>query len=157
MAELLEQVRAARAAGDYQRLAELVPYARLIGVRFEPGTGEDELCIRLPYRDELIGRPGSGSLHGGLLGAFLEHAAIMQILWQAQSCYLPRIINFHVDYLRRGAQAETYANVEIRRQGRRVANVHASAWQGDPWRPIAAARGHFLLTPPEGAGTGGIR
>ncbi len=151
MAELLEQVRAARAAGDCQRLTDLVPYARLIGMRFEPCPGGEGLCIRLPYRDDLIGRPGSGSLHGGLLGAFLEHGAIMQILWEGQSCYLPRIINFHVDYLRRGAQETTYATVEIRRQGRRVANVHASAWQSEPQRPIAAARGHFLLTPPEGS------
>ncbi len=150
MAELLEQVRAAREAGDYQRLTELVPYARLIGMRLEPGGPQGGLAIRMPYREELIGRPGSGALHGGLLGAFLEHAAIMQILWRAESCCLPRIVNFHVDYLRRAGEAETHATVDIRRQGRRVANVHASAWQSDPDRPVAAARGHFLLTPPEG-------
>jgi acyl-coenzyme A thioesterase PaaI-like protein len=153
MAELLEQVRAARAAEDYLALSQLVPYARLIGVEVEPdlysGAEQGQLLVRLPYRDDLIGRPGSGSLHGGLLGAFLEHASIMQILWNGESCYLPRIVNFHVDYLRRGAQQETCAKVDIRRQGRRVANVHALAWQGNRQRPIAAARGHFLLTPPE--------
>lgn len=152
MAELLEQVQAARRAGDYQRLEELVPFARLIGMRFEADPEQPEgLRIRLPYRDDLIGLPGSGSLHGGLLGGFLEHAAVIRILWQGQSRFLPRIINFHVDYLRRGRAAETYADVTIRRQGRRIANVHAAAWQHDPQRPAAAARGHFLLTPPDGA------
>ncbi len=150
MVDLLNEVHAARDARDFDRLGGLIPYARLIGMRFEADPEEpDGLCIRLPYREDLIGRPGSGSLHGGLLGAFLEHAAIMQILWRAESRVLPRIINFHVDYLRRGAQQETYAEVDIRRQGRRVANVHASAWQTDPRRPVAAARGHFLLSPPE--------
>lgn len=153
MAELLEQVHAARQAGDYAGLTELVPYARLLGVRFEPAAeaGGDGLRGRLPYRDELVGLPSTGSLHGGLLGAFLEHVAIMQILWNGESRYLPRIINFHVDYLRRGAPEETLAEAEIRRQGRRIVNVHASAWQGEAQRPVAAARGHFLLTPPEGS------
>lgn len=153
MVELLEQVRLARAGEDYAALAQLVPYAQLLGITVEPdpqpSAEQGHLLVRLPYRDDLIGRPGSGSLHGGLLGAFLEHASIIQILWNGESRYLPRIVNFHIDYLRRGAQEETYASVVIRRQGRRVANIHAFAWQGNRQRPIAAARGHFLLTPPE--------
>ncbi|MCG5547906.1 PaaI family thioesterase [Halorhodospira halochloris] len=153
MVELLEQVRAARAEEDYSALSRMFPYASLIGIEVEPdecsGADPGQLLMSMPYRDDLIGRPGSGSLHGGLLGAFLEHASIVQILWNGESRYLPRIVNFHIDYLRRGAQQKTFAGVEIRRQGRRVANVHALAWQGNRQRPIAAARGHFLLTPPE--------
>lgn len=153
MVDLLEQVRAARAEEDYPALSKIFPYAGLIGIEVEPDSHPDsalgQLMIRMPYRDDLIGRPGSGSLHGGLLGAFLEHASILQILWNGESRYLPRIVNLHIDYLRRGAQEDTFAAVDIRRQGRRVANVQAFAWQGNRQRPIAAARGHFLLTPPE--------
>nr|WP_242464594.1 PaaI family thioesterase [Halorhodospira abdelmalekii] len=150
----MEEIRSARAAGDYAAVSALIPYARLMGIVIGPDPEERDdpsgvLLVRLPYRDDLIGRPGSGSLHGGLLGAFLEHAAIMQLLWRGESEHLPRIINFHIDYLRPGGEAETFARVDILRQGRRVANVHARAWQGERQRPIAAARGHFLLTPPE--------
>lgn len=151
MSDLLERVNALRAAGDVEQLAALVPYAQLIGVRMTPNDGDErQLDFHLPFREDLIGSPSGGHLHGGVMAAFLEHAAIVQMLWDGQSRYLPRIINFAVDYLRPGEPQTLYAAVDIRKQGRRVANVHASAWQASALRPVAVARGHFLLTPPDG-------
>jgi hypothetical protein len=37
------------------------------------------------------------------------------------------------------------------RVGSRVALVQVRCWQSSPDHPIVAARGHFLLTAPEGA------
>ena len=39
-----------------------------------------------------------------------------------------------------------YARADVRKVGRQVANVHVEAWQEARDKPIAALRGHFLLT-----------
>ncbi|MEE2869222.1 MAG: hotdog domain-containing protein, partial [Pseudomonadota bacterium] len=53
---------------------------------------------------------------------------------------------FTIDYLRAGHFRDTYAECRITRQGRRIANVHISAWQKNRQEPITIARAHFLLS-----------
>ncbi|HAC57112.1 MAG TPA: thioesterase, partial [Rhodobiaceae bacterium] len=60
---------------------------------------------------------------------------------------LPKPIGITIDYLRSGRPVDTYGRAVITKQGRRVATVHAEAWQDDRSRLIAAAHGHFLLKP----------
>jgi acyl-coenzyme A thioesterase PaaI-like protein len=39
------------------------------------------------------------------------------------------------------------ARGDVTKQGRRVVNVFAQAWQRDAERPIASASAHFLIEP----------
>jgi acyl-coenzyme A thioesterase PaaI-like protein len=57
-------------------------------------------------------------------------------------------ITVTVDYMRGGTRQDTYAEAVIERLGKRMANVEAFAWQGEPGRPIASARINFLLDRP---------
>jgi acyl-coenzyme A thioesterase PaaI-like protein len=41
----------------------------------------------------------------------------------------------------------TFARADVRKLGRRIANVHVEAWQETRASPVAALRGHFLLSP----------
>jgi acyl-coenzyme A thioesterase PaaI-like protein len=75
----------------------------------------------------------------------LESVALLQLIWSLDAPTLPRTVNTSIDYLRSGRAKDTFARGRITKQGRRVANVRAEAWQDDPERPIAAAHGHFLL------------
>jgi acyl-coenzyme A thioesterase PaaI-like protein len=58
----------------------------------------------------------------------------------------PKTIDVTIEYLRPGRAMTTYARADLRKVGRRVANVHVEAWQEARANPIAALRGHFLLT-----------
>jgi acyl-coenzyme A thioesterase PaaI-like protein len=87
------------------------------------------------------------ALHGGVIGAFLEITAVVQLVWQIRSEYLPKTVDIGIDYLRSGRPLETYGRAVVTKHGRRVANVRVEAWQEDRQRPIAAAHGHFLLKP----------
>jgi uncharacterized protein (TIGR00369 family) len=140
VAELVRQVRQTR---EYSRLTEAIPYARFLGIGVENVAGE-VLC-RMAYSPKLIGNSVLQALHGGTLGALLESAAVFELLLQANTEHVPKIISITVDFLRSGKPLDTYARASITRQGRRVANVRVEAWQDERARPIASANALFLL------------
>ena len=126
-----------------QAVADSIPYSNFIGVQIKL-IGDEMTCI-LPFKDELIGNPMLPALHGGVVSAVLETAAILQVMSEVDAEHLPKPININIDYMRSAKPQETYARAIITKQGRRVANVRAEAWQDDHNRPIAALHGHFLL------------
>ena len=142
---LVAHLTEAKRINDPAGLTELIPYARWIGISMRDVAGE--LLGHLTYSDMLIGNAALPALHGGTLGALLESTAIFQLLWDAETVVLPKTIDITVDFLRSGRPVDTWAKGIVTRQGRRVANVRAEAWQEDRARPIAIAHGHFLIQP----------
>ena len=140
----MDVVAAAKAAGDPAGLAEAIPYARFLGLTV---TLDDRgLLCRLEGDRRIIGNPTLPAIHGGVIGALLESSAILHLLWERGGADVPKTINVSIDFLRSGRVRDTFARGVITKQGRRIANVRAEAWQDDPTKPIAAAHGHFLLT-----------
>ena len=122
-----------------------IPYARFLGIRAE--LAGDEMTVILPFAPHLIGNVSLPAIHGGVLGALLEITALAQLSLSQGLARQPRPIDVTVGYLRSGRPVETYARAQIKRVGRRVANVYAEAWQDERARPIADLHGHFLVTP----------
>ncbi|WP_435101686.1 PaaI family thioesterase [Arhodomonas sp. AD133] len=150
MNDLLRRMQAARQAEDPEALVALIPYARLLGVSF---TATDEaLTFRLDFHEGNVGNPYLPALHGGVIGAFMENAAILHLLWTQEATRVPKVVDFSIDYLRPGHPDVLWAACDVRRQGRRVANVGVAAWQegDDGQRDVATARCHFLLADPAG-------
>lgn len=162
-ADSLAEIRTLESERDaaLKRLADSSPFARRIGVRLE--RLGDELSVTLPFDLKLIGNPVLPALHGGAIGAFLEHAALAQLAWndiwerleaggdargqiqQGQLPAWPRTIDLTIDYLRSGRARDVFARAVVAKRGRRISNVRVEAWQERRDRPIAAAHGHFLL------------
>lgn len=132
---------------DLVAFLDRVPYARFIGMRAT--LHGDEMTGILPYAPHLIGNPSLPALHGGVLGAFMELTAIAQLSIVETQSRLPRTVDISVDYLRSGRPVDTFARAIIKRVGRRIANVQVETWQEARGNPIAALRGHFLLSPIE--------
>lgn len=135
-------------SGDQFRLTEMlqrIPYARFIGMRAE--IYGDEMTGVLPFAEHLIGNPTLPALHGGVIGAFMEITGILQLSLAEPLSRQPRSVDISIDFLRSGKPMPTYARAHINRVGRRIGNVQVEAWQEQRGRPIAALRGHFLLTP----------
>lgn len=122
---------------------KLIPYACFLGVTLE--TSPEGLVCVLPFRDDIVGNAALPAVHGGVVGAFLELTALIQVLEQSESDRVPKPINFSVDYLRSAGPRDTRGRAEIVKHGRRIANVRVLAWQDDPARPVAAGIGNFLL------------
>ncbi len=121
---------------------ELPPYAKLLRLRTEQQDGV--LRFVMPFHDDVIGRPGF--LHGGAIAGLLEFAAFTALQRAlGDEPVVKKPVTVTVDYMRGGTPQDTFAEAVIERLGKRMANVEAFAWQGEPGRPIASARINFLL------------
>ena len=145
MTELADVVRAAKVSGNLAPLISAIPYMEFLGFSLESSDGE--LLGKMTYADALIGNPAIPALHGGTIGALLESTAVVAALLETEAVVLPKIVTITIDYLRSGRPVDTYAKASITRQGRRVVNVTAEAWQEDRARPIARANAIFLIHP----------
>jgi uncharacterized protein (TIGR00369 family) len=137
-------------APDQQLAAFLqrVPYIRFLGMHAE--LNGDEMTAVLPFAQHLVGNIQLPALHGGVIGAFMEATALAQLSVTQGSAKVHKTIDITVEYLRPGRAQTTYARADLRKVGRRVANVHVEAWQEARDHPIAFLRGHFLLSDPAG-------
>jgi acyl-CoA thioesterase FadM len=52
---------------------------------------------------------------------------------------VPKIVNITVDYLRSARPVDVIACAKVTKQGRRMVNVYAEAWQDDRSKPVASA------------------
>lgn len=141
---MLRSIAELRATGNLAGINALVPYAQTIGL--ELLRDDQGLLTVLRFREHNIGNFVVRTIHGGVVGALLEHAAVMLLLVETDVAVAPRIVNVSIDYLRPCRPVDTFARGQVIRQGRTVANVRVTAWQEDPGRLVAAAHAHFLLT-----------
>ena len=140
---LIEALIEARERGDPTGVISAIPYARFLGIDLE--MPDDQPIAVMRYREDLIGNPILPALHGGAVGALLEIAGLVGLVWEIRCSVLPKTIDVAIDYLRAGRSEDTRAEASITRQGRRIANVRVEAWQKTRVKPIAAAHVHFLL------------
>jgi len=140
---LLNTIQDLKYRHDHEGLVELIPYAKSIGV--ETSMVGDNIVSTLRFKESNIGNPAIPALHGGVVAGFMENAALLHLVWSTELENIPKIIDFSIDYLRPGQAETTYSHCEIIRLGRRVALCNITAWQADSEKPIAIARGHFLL------------
>ena len=135
------------AAERLEAFLQRVPYVRFLGMRAE--LAGDEMTAILPFSEHLVGNVMLPALHGGVLGAFLEATALAQLAVAQKSAKSPKTIDVTIEYLRPGRAMTTYARADLRKGGRRVANIQVEAWQEARSHPVAALRGHFLLAQDE--------
>lgn len=120
-----------------------IPYAAYLDMRAE--IKGSEIVFTLPANEKLIGNPMLPAIHGGVVGGFMEQAATLHLIARMDKPVIPKTINFSLDYLRPTRYRDTYARCDLTRQGRQVANVSITAWQGQYTEPCAIARAHFLI------------
>jgi uncharacterized protein (TIGR00369 family) len=131
------------AVEQLQGFLERTPYVQFLGFRAE--LDGDALTGVLPFSDHLVGNTFIPALHGGVIGAFLEMTALAQLFIVQPPGPRPKTIDVTIEYLKPGRAQTSYARAEVRKIGRRIANVRVDAWQDDQSQPFAALRGHFLL------------
>jgi acyl-coenzyme A thioesterase PaaI-like protein len=90
---------------DLRTMFATVPYTKFLGVQIE--LKGDELTLVLPFKDSLIGNPMLPALHGGVVGALMEFAALAQLTFSQGTGLIPKVIDVSIDYLRSGRPIDT--------------------------------------------------
>ncbi len=131
---------------DLAAIISSSPFGRFLDI----GVNVDDRGVLaiLPIRDELIGNVMLPAMHGGCVAAFLEITCQLQVAHETGAIAPARTIDISVEYLRPARREILYARARIRRLGRRVATVHAEAWQQDEAKPVCLLQSHVRL--PEG-------
>ena len=142
---MLESIRKLKERGCFPSFSRELPYAGFIHMDVEIEDGRPIAILRKDTGN--IGNPLVPMIHGGAVGALLEHAALMQLFFELELGLdsPPKIVNISIAYLRPCLLEDTFARGVIIHQGRRVANVRVDAWQSDRTKLVAAAHAHFLL------------
>ncbi len=143
--KILSELRQQGKGQDMAAVVAAIPYAAFLGVEVQQ-QGNEVITV-LPFKDELVGNPILPAIHGGVIGAFLEITAVLQLLYETACERIPKTVDVNFDYLRSGRGVTTYGRAIVNRQGRRVANVRSEIWQESRDRPIALSQGHYLLAP----------
>lgn len=139
------QPQGQRSTAEVRALLEAIPYCQFLGITVEEGR-DGGLVSRMRFGEQIIGNAALPAIHGGAIGAFLETAAIVEVLRISPAGgALPKPVDLTIAYLRSARAVDTLARTIVTKHGRRVVNVRVEAWQDDPARPIATAQGHFLV------------
>lgn len=137
----------ARQQSSPQQILDLIPYSSFIGAQAKVLKADSENVLYwLDRRASNIGNPSLPAIHGGVIGGFLELSASIEVLYTLDVNEVPKVVDFSLDYLRPGRYKTIYANCTVLRQGKKLVNVTATAWQDNPETPIATARCHFLIS-----------
>ncbi|WP_407495436.1 PaaI family thioesterase [Pseudooceanicola sp. MF1-13] len=134
-----------KAAKIARQFMEALPYAKAIGMQvIHVGAGTSEFA--LPYRDDLVGDPDTGVLHGGAVSALLDSACGAAVISHPDSAGGTATLDLRIDYMRAATPGQTLVGqAECYHVTRSVAFVRAVALDDDTDRPVAAATGAFTF------------
>jgi len=122
------------------------PHAMALGLSVD-SVGEGVAQMRADYREELIGDPETGVLHGGVVTALLDHVCGLAAFTGFGGEHTPATLDLRIDYMRPAEPGkDIVAEAECLRSHGLVAFVRATAHDGDPGDPVAIAQAAFMIT-----------
>ena len=137
--------RVARMARLGRKFMASVPHNLALGVTI---LELSDRCARmsLPWREDLVGNPELGLLHGGVITALMD-ASCGAAVFMALDAPMPMAtLDLRIDYLRPAARGETVlSRAECFRVTSNVAFVRGVAYHDKGSRTIASAAGSFML------------
>lgn len=122
------------------------PHAVALGFRIDRLT-PGKAAMSAPYSEALIGDPETGTLHGGVITALLDHVCGMAAFGGLGAKDTPATLDLRIDYMRPARPGlDIHAEAECLKSHGLVAFVRATAHDGDIEDPVAIAQAAFMIT-----------
>ena len=131
-----------------RRMCGYVVHSHVQGIELVQITGE-EITLRLPYKDSLVGNPDTGALHGGVITMMLDQTLGMAGLAHDQiGPHITPTLDLRIDHMgvAEGGK-DLYAAGRAYRVTERIAFLEGIAWTESRHRPVARATGSFVIMP----------
>ena len=130
------------------RIINAVPYAQALGfelIDIERGRA----FARAPWREDLVGDPETGIIHGGVITALLDNICGVAVVAALDSFKSTATLDLRIDYMRAATPGEdVIGEAECYHVTRSVAFVRGWAYHETRERIIATASGAFMLNDP---------
>ena len=105
-----------------------------------------EAAGALPYREDLVGNPETGVLHGGCITSLIDATCGGAVILSLVAPRRVATLDLRIDYVRPALpHQEVICGAHCYKVTRNVAFVRASAHHGDIASPIATASGTFVV------------
>lgn len=127
-----------------QRLFAASPQGQLLGIELVD-FGEDWVLGRIPYREEMVGNPETGYVHGGVVTTLIDHCSGAAVMLRVGRQRRVVTLDLRVDYLRPAVPGRAlHARAECYRAAREVAFVRCTAFEDRVDEPFAASMSSFM-------------
>ncbi|MDB4985480.1 MAG: thioesterase family protein [Myxococcaceae bacterium] len=121
-----------------------LPHGQALGIELVSCDTELGRCVvRQPWREDLVGDPETGVLHGGVITALLDTLGAACVI--ARGIRPQGTLDLRIDYLRPATtRIELIGDAECYRVTRHIAFVRGTCHQGDPTRAVASLTATFV-------------
>jgi uncharacterized protein (TIGR00369 family) len=126
-------------------MSRFIPHTFSLGISVENVDGE-ALTLRLPYREELVGDPQTGALHGGVITVLLDQAlGVSALVCDSLHPAIAPTLDLRIDHLGVApAGKDILATASVYRTTRKVLFIQGIAYWDSPDKPIARATGTWV-------------
>ena len=138
------------------RMTRVLPHVEALGaevVAVQEGFG----LAKVDWREELVGNPLTGVLHGGVITALLDTASGMAVFSAVPEVMMVATLDLRIDYLKPAVpRRAVFAEARCIKLTRSIAFVRGRAYH-EPNHDIAASMASFMLASsalPEAARSG---
>ncbi|KAA5803321.1 PaaI family thioesterase [Alkalicaulis satelles] len=122
------------------------PHAADLGFTLD-AVSPGKAVVRAPYRDDLIGDPETGVMHGGVVTALLDHAAGTAAFAGLGGDKALATLDLRIDYMRPAKPGcDVIAEAHTVKVSGLIAFVSAIAHDGDRTDPVATAHAAFMVS-----------
>lgn len=128
-----------------KRIMSHVPWAKALGFELT-GIEKGRAFAKVDWRENLVGDPDTGVIHGGVLTALLDNLSGVCINTALKEPKSMATLDLRIDYMRPAEKGRTIlAEAECYHVTRNVAFTRAWAYHETRERVIATAAGTFAL------------
>lgn len=128
-----------------RQFIEALPHSVMLGMQMQD-MGGGVATITMPYKDELIGDPVTGVIHGGAVSALMDTCCGAAVMCHPENGGGTATIDLRIDYMRAATPGQTItARATCYHMTRSVAFVRAVALDEDTENPVATATGAFTV------------
>ena len=128
-----------------RQFIEAIPHAKELGMTLTE-IADGKATIKMDYDPRLVGDPETGVIHGGAVSSLMDTCAGAAVMAHPAAALATATLDLRIDYMRPATPGDTIvATAECYHVTRSVAFVRATAVDGDPSRPVAAATGAFTI------------
>ena len=128
-----------------RQFIEALPHSVMLGMEMQE-MDDGVATIKMPYKDELVGDPVTGVIHGGAVSALMDTCGGAAVMCHPENAGGTATIDLRIDYMRAATPGQTITAVATcYHVTRSVAFVRAVALDEDKEHPVATATGAFTV------------